>query len=63
MKLTIKDFCIRCGICIDICPELYKMDYKEDMIRIMVNEVPDSLMERAKESIRDCAVGAIHFQK
>lgn len=63
MRLGIKEFCIRCGICIDICPELYDMDYKEDLIRVKVNEVPDTLMEKAKESIRDCAVGAIHFQK
>ena len=63
MRLGIKDFCIRCGICIDICPELYDMDYKEDMIRIKDNEIPDTLMDRAKESIKDCAVGAIHFQR
>ena len=63
MKLSIKDFCVRCGICIDICPELYEMDYEGDVIRIRVDEVPDELMDRAKESIRDCAVSAIHFTK
>ena len=63
MKLEIEDFCIRCGICIDICPELYEMDTEEDRIRIPVDEIPENLMEKAKESIRDCAVGAIHFKK
>ena len=63
MKLAIEDFCIRCGICIDICPELYEMDFEEDMIRITMDEIPEALMEKAKESIRDCAVSAIHFKK
>lgn len=63
MKLAIKNFCIRCGICIDVSPELYEMDYRQDIIRIKVNTVPDTLMAKAKESIKDCAVGAIHFTK
>ena len=63
MKLEIEDFCVRCGICIDICPELYEMDYKEDEIHVKVDEVPEALMEKAKETIRDCAIGAIHFAK
>ena len=63
MKLSIEDFCIRCGICIDICPELYEMDFEKDEIHILVDEVPDSLMEKAKETIKNCAVTAIHLTK
>jgi ferredoxin len=63
MKLSIEDFCIRCGICIDICPELYEMDFEKDEIHILVDEVPESLMEKAKETIKACAVTAIHFAK
>ena len=63
MRLAIKDSCIRCGICIDICPELYDMDYVEDVIRISLKEVPEELMDKARESIRDCAVAAIRFTK
>jgi ferredoxin len=63
MRLAVEDFCIRCGICIDVCPELYEMDFEEDEINIKVEEVPEVLMEKAKTSIKDCAVGAIHFKK
>lgn len=63
MKLAIEDFCIRCGICIAICPDLYEMDYEGDVITIKVEEVPEALMEKAKEAIRECAVGSIHFVK
>jgi len=63
MKLAIEPFCIRCGICIDISPELYEMDFDGDVIHIRVDEVPEALMDKAKESIRDCAVAAIHFTR
>ena len=63
MKLAIEDYCIRCGICIAVYPDLYEMDYKGDEVRIKVDEVSESLMKRAKDSIRDCAVGAIHLKR
>ena len=63
MKIKIKEFCIRCGICVHYYPELYEMDYEEDTIRIKVDKVPEALVEKARESIRDCAVTAIHLEK
>lgn len=63
MKLKIEDFCIRCGICITFYPELYEMDFAEDLVRIKINEIPASLMEKAKQSIKDCAVTAIRIKK
>ena len=63
MKIKIEEFCIRCGICVHYYPELYEMDYEEDAIRIKVNDVPEELAVKAKESIRDCAVTAIRLEK
>ena len=63
MKLKIEDFCIRCGICITFYPELYEMDFTEDLVRIKINEIPKSLMKKAKQSIKDCAVTAIRMKK
>ena len=63
MKLTIEDFCIRCGICITLYPDLYEMDFNEDVIRIKVNEITGALTAKALESIKDCAVAAIRFKK
>ena len=63
MKLTIQDFCIRCGICITLYPELYEMDFIEDQVRTKNNEIPPTLMDEAKQSIKDCAVTAIHLKK
>jgi ferredoxin len=61
LKLNIEDFCIRCGICITLYPELYEMDFNEDAVRIKIGEIPDSLIEKIQKSIKDCAVTAIHL--
>jgi ferredoxin len=60
LKLKIEDFCIRCGICITLYPELYEMDFNEDVVRIKTGEIPETLTEKAKQSMKDCAVTAIH---
>jgi len=63
LKLKIKDFCIRCGICITLYPELFEMDFTEDLVRIKLDEIPETMMEKAKQSINDCAVSAIYLAR
>jgi ferredoxin len=63
MKLTIKDYCIRCMGCETICPELFELDFENDVIRVKMGEVPDHLAEAARQAIRDCAVTAIHVKE
>ncbi len=62
MKLSIQDYCIRCGLCEDLYPDLYKRNYKEHCMDILVDEVPQELEDRAKASVADCAVAAIRLQ-
>jgi ferredoxin len=61
LKLKIENFCIRCGICIALYPELYAMDFNEDIVRVKLDEIPEELTEKARQSIKDCAVTAIHL--
>ena len=63
MKLTIEDFCIRCQLCQSLYPELFELDFDNDVMSVKVDEVPEKFMKTAKEAIRDCAVGAIYFIK
>ncbi|MCD8148599.1 MAG: ferredoxin [Clostridiales bacterium] len=63
MKIRIDDYCIRCGICIDLYPELYKRNFEEDCIDVLVNQIPPELRERAISSARDCAVSAIKLRE
>jgi ferredoxin len=62
LNLKIEDFCIRCGICITLYPELYEMDYNEDVVRIKTDAIPETMTEKAKQSMKDCAVTAIHLE-
>ena len=34
MKIEIADYCIRCGICEDLYPDLFKRNYKDHCIDI-----------------------------
>jgi ferredoxin len=60
LKLIIEDFCIRCGICITLYPELFEMDFNEDVVYLKMNEIRETLIDKAKQSMKDCAVTAIH---
>jgi ferredoxin len=61
LRLKIEDFCIRCGICISLYPELFEMDFNKDVVRIITDEIPETLTEKAKQSMKDCAVTAIRL--
>ena len=61
MKMKVEDFCIRCGICITLYPELFEMDFNEDRVRLKIAEIPATLIEKAQQSLKDCAVTAIHL--
>lgn len=62
MKIEIKDYCIRCGLCEDLYPELYRINYENDVIDVLCDEVPENLIEKAKGSAADCAVTAIFLK-
>ncbi len=63
MKLTIEDFCIRCMICQTLYPELFELDFENDIMRVKVDDVPESMLQAAKDAVRDCAVTAISIKK
>lgn len=62
MKAVVnEDLCIGCGLCAEICPEVFEMN--DDMIAIViVDEVPAELEESAKEAADSCPVEAITFE-
>lgn len=59
MKLKVdQENCIGCGMCIDICPKLFK--YNEDgKSETMSDEVAADLIDKALEAKDICPVGAI----
>lgn len=60
MKLEINNnYCIRCGICEDLYPDLFKRNYEEHCIDVLYDEIPKDLEERAQAAAADCAVAMI----
>lgn len=63
MKIELADYCIRCGICEDLYPDLFKRNYQEHCMDVLVDEVPEELQDRAAQAASDCAVAAIKIVK
>ena len=60
MKLEINNtYCIRCGLCEDLYPDLFKRNFEKHCIDILYDEIPAELEERAKQAAADCAVAMI----
>ncbi|MCI1655388.1 MAG: ferredoxin [Lachnospiraceae bacterium] len=59
MKLQLADYCIRCGICEDLYPDLFRRNYETHSMDILYEEIPQELEERALQAADDCAVAAI----
>ena len=59
MKIKVdQDMCIGCGMCLDICPEIFKLN-SDDKSECTVDEIPDNLKEKAKDACDICPVDAI----
>lgn len=63
MKLEIKEYCIRCGLCEDLYPQLFRLNLTEDRIDLLHDQVPAELEDMARQAIRDCAIAAIHIKR
>lgn len=59
MKLQINDYCIRCGICEDVYPDIFKRNYETHNIDVLFEEIPEDKQAREEEAAKDCAVAAI----
>lgn len=51
------DTCIGCGLCVSICPEVYKME--GDKAVVIGSAVPKEAEESSKKAADDCPVTAI----
>lgn len=53
-----RDLCIGCGLCAEICPEVFEMG--DDMVALtIVDDVPAEAADKAKDAAASCPVEAI----
>lgn len=56
-----KDICIGCGLCPDICSEIYQMDDEGKAIAKNI-DITDELLDDAKDAQSQCPVEAINIE-
>ena len=56
-----KDTCIGCGLCPEVCPEIFEMEDDGKAVASK-NEVPENLLTSAKEAEEQCPVTAISIE-
>ncbi|MDW7657200.1 MAG: ferredoxin [Bacillota bacterium] len=62
MKATVdRDLCIGCGLCAEICPDVFEMD-DESIAQVIVDVIPADAEEAAKEAASSCPVDAIAIE-
>lgn len=58
MKPIVTSDCISCNLCVEACPEVFKMG-EDGLAHPIVDEVPTELEEKAREACEACPVDAI----
>ncbi len=53
--------CIGCGLCADICPEVFAM--ADDGIAVVIGEVTDENADSANEASESCPVSVITIEE
>ena len=53
-----KDLCIGCGICVEVCPEVFEMD-DDDKAQVKMNPIPPEAEGSCRKAVDQCPVTAI----
>ena len=62
MEATVDtDTCIGCELCVQLCPEVFKMSDGKAMAYL--GEVPEELNDKCKEAADSCPVNAITIEE
>ncbi|AGC68685.1 ferredoxin [Thermoclostridium stercorarium subsp. stercorarium DSM 8532] len=57
-----KDVCIGCGLCTDLCPEVFSMD-DDGTATAIDEEISEDTEDAAREAAEQCPVGAIKIDE
>jgi ferredoxin len=56
-----EDACTGCGLCVEICPEVFEMD--DDVAHVTVREIPEDFEDAVDEAADSCPVEAIDLDE
>lgn len=61
MEVRINDECSACGICEDICPEVFELG--DEHAEVKVNPVPAEYEDKCREAAEECPSEAIEISE
>ncbi len=59
MEVRVNDECSACGVCEDICPEVFELG--DEKAEVKVNPVPPEHEEKCREAAEECPSEAIEI--
>ncbi len=59
MEVKVNDDCSACGICEDICPDVFELG--DEIAEVKVSPVPAEHEESVREAAEECPVEAIEI--
>ncbi len=59
MEIFVNDDCSACGICEDICPEVFELG--DEKAEVKVNPVPSEHEESVREAAEECPTESIEI--
>jgi len=57
MKARITEDCVACGLCVDICPEVFEMGIQYAQVKM--DNIPAEHENAVRQAANDCPVSAI----
>jgi ferredoxin len=57
MKVRITEECISCGLCVDICPEVFEMG--DQFAQVKKDSKPEDFEKTVRQASEECPVSAI----
>ena len=59
-KVWVDDECIACGVCVEICPDVFEL---EGDVASIVDDADLSINDEIIEAAEGCPVEAIHYEE
>lgn len=60
MKMQVNEECIGCGLCPEICPDVFKMQ-ETGFAEAIDEDISEQVEESAEEAMESCPVSAIEI--
>ena len=61
MKVTISEECVSCGLCVDICPDVFEMG--TEYAQVKMASIPEKFEAAVRQAAEECPVSAIAVEQ